>query len=221
MVGQSPKSIAVDSNDNVYVVTYRKTFDEGSAKYDYLLYVFDENYNIKHLSVLDFLHARERSHIYDMQIAVDKNQNLIILTERNNQVYVCDDVGKLNFQFQRDGQRYLNLDICNNNDIMISSDDCSAVTIYSTEGNLKSTIKAPEGHAILRVAFHHGIGKIILLTYVKKQNCWFLLSYSETGELENSVFLATAQNYECYEADIKSHSSGPVAVKVGEIITLI
>ena len=102
---------------------------------------------------------------------------------------------------------------------MIASDDLSAVKIYSIEGNVKFTMKVPEDHEVLRVVFHHGIGKIIVLTYVRKQDSWFLLGYSEKGELENSVFLTKVEYV--WQVDIKSHSNGAFAVKVGESITFI
>jgi hypothetical protein len=215
--------VAVDSNDNVYAVRWLTTRDKnGSDKVDFVLYAFDENYNInfKHVSVLDFLDGGKYSHV---NIAVDKNQNLIMLTNWNDQVYICENTGKLKFQFKRDGDHLRSLSISNNNDIMIVSDDLSAVQIYSTEGNLKSTIKVPEGHQALRVAFHHGICKIIVLTYVEEQDSWFLLGYSETGELENSMFFRKRDQEYWWNVRIKSHPSGPVAiaVAVGDTITFI
>ena len=209
---------AVASNDNVYVVTRLKKRDKnGSVKVDFVLYAFDENYNIKHVSVLDFLNATD---IRDVNIAIDKNQNLIMLTNWNDQVYICETTGKLKFQFKRDGDHLRSLSISNNNDIMIVSDDCSAVQIYSTEGNLKSTIKVPEGHEVVRMAFHHAICKIIVLTYVRKQDSCFLLGYSETGELENSVFLRKRQKRDPGQPlrEVKSRPSRPVGVAALESI---
>jgi hypothetical protein len=106
---------------------------------------------------------------------------------------------------------------------MIVSDDCSAVQIYSTEGNLKSTIKVPEGHEVAEVTFHHGICKIIVLTSVEKQDSsWFLLGYSETGEPQNSVFFRKlGQWINSFSICMKSHPSGPVAVAVQESVTFI
>jgi hypothetical protein len=107
---------------------------------------------------------------------------------------------------------------------MTVSDDRSAVQIYSTEGNLKSTIKVPEGHKARQVAFHHGICKIIVLTYGWKQDSLFFLGYSETGELENSTFFRK-RDPECSLniTRIKSHPSGPVAIAVAvrDTITFI
>jgi hypothetical protein len=215
VIGQC-MDVAVDSNDNVYAVRRHVTREKyGRIKGQFVLYAFDENYNIKHVSAFDFLDGY-------LNITVDKNQNLIMLTSWNDQVYVCENTGKLKCQFKRDGHDRPSLSISNNNDIMIVSDDHSAVQIYSTEGNLKSTIKVLEGHKALLVAFHHGICKIIVLTYVEKQDSWFLLGFSETGELENSVFFREREQH-CHWLNInmKSHPSGPVAVAVRGSVTFI
>ncbi|CAB4004706.1 Hypothetical predicted protein [Paramuricea clavata] len=220
VVEQSRMHVAVDSNDNVYAVRQLTACDKnGSDKKDFVLYAFDDNYNIKHVSVLDFPNARQ---LLCVDIAVDKNQNLIMLS-LNNQVYICETTGKLKFQFKLDEGYICNsLSIFNNIDIMIISYDRSAVQIYSTEGNLKSTLKVPEGHQVVRVAFHHGTCKIIVLTYVGEQNSWFLLGYSETGELENSVFFRKRDPWQySWEMNMKSHPSGPLAVAVYESITFI
>ena len=211
----------VDSNDNIYAIRQLDTRDEnGSVKEDFVLYIFDENYNIKHVSVLDFLDAAGR-YYSGVRIAVDKNQNLFMITDWNNQVYVCDNLGNLKFQFERDGSSWRCLSISKNNDIMIRSDDGRVVLTYSTEGNLKSTIKLPEGHKVVQVAFHHGICKIIVLTYVVKEDSLFLLGYSETGELENSVFFRIKGDTYLWNTDMKSHPSGPIAVRFLNSMTFI
>ena len=213
-------SVTVDSDDNVYAIRRRVVRDEnGSTKYDFVLYAFDENYNIKTVCVLDFLHTQEWPYV---NIAVDKNQNLIMLTSWNNQVYVCDNTGKLKFQFQPDGRLLWSLSISNNNDIMIVSDDRSAIHTYSTDGGLKSTIKVPDGHEALRVAFHHSMCKIIVFTHVEKEDSYFFLSYSETGELENSVFFRKKdQEVSWWKIEMKSHPSGPLAVLYNRRITFL
>ncbi len=210
-------SIGVDSNDNVYAI--RRLTEYGSI-FKLKLYAFDENYNIKHVSsFLDLPAARYRGG----NIAVDKNQNLIMITDWNNQVYVCDNLGNLKFQFERDGRWLRSLSISKNNDIVIESGDLRAVLTYSTEGNLKSTIKLPEGHEVRRVAFHHGICKIIVLTYVRKEESWFLLGYSESGELENSVFFCKKDpKHSTYMyVNVKSHPSAPFAVRYNNSVTFI
>ena len=110
-----------------------------------------------------------------------------MITYWDNQVNVCDNAGKLKLKFKRDGHYLRSLSISNNNDVMIVSHDLSVVQIYTSEGDLKSTIKVPEDHKASGVAFHQGICKIIVLSYVWKQNSWFILSFFEKGDLENSV----------------------------------
>ena len=211
------KSIAVDSSDNVYAVMCRGTRDkDGNVKSDRVLYVFDENYNIKLVSVVDFLDGEKRK---DVKIAVNKNQNLIIC--QDNKVYVTDNTGKLISQFERDGDPVCSVDISINNDIMIASYGRSAVEIYSTEGNLKSVIKVPKDHKVRGVAFHHGVGKIIVLTWVNKLESLLLLGYSETGELEHSVFLRKNDLAYILNSSVKSHLNGAVAIQVWSSIILI
>ena len=209
-------AVAVDSSDNAYVVRRLHTRDKnGEGKNEFVLYVFDENYNIK-VSVLHFLTTTDWLHV---RIAVDQNVNLYMITDRDNQVYVCDNAGELKLKFKRDGDYLLRrLSISNNNDVMIVSDDGSAVQIYTSEGDLKSTIKVPEDHAAVRVAFHHGMCKIIVLTRVLEQDSWFMLSYSEKGELDNRVMLHKGN---CYPLNLCCHPKGPCAFQVDDIITFV
>jgi hypothetical protein len=87
---------------------------------------------------------------------------------------------------------------------------------------LKSTIKLPDGHEAWHVAFHHGIGKIIVLTYVMKEDSYFLLSYSETRELEYSVFFCKEDpEISIWDTDIESHPDGPIAIRYKDCITFI
>ena len=207
------KSIAVDSSNNVYAVMWRKTQDkDGNVKTDHVLYIFNENYNIKLVSILDFC---DREKYKDVKIVVNKNQNLIMC--QDNQVYIADNTGRLISQFERDGDPVDSLDISNNNDIMIATNDRNKVEIYTTEGNLKSVIKVPEDQKVREVAFHHDIDKIIVLTRVRELDSLFLLGYSETGELEGSVFLSSKY----FLANVKCHLNGTVAIQIGSSITLI
>ena len=214
-------SVAVDSNDSVYAIRLRKVrYENGGTKYDFMMYIFDENFNIKTVGVCVFFFLpQEWSRVY---IAVDKNENLIMITNWNNQLYVCDKTGMLKFEFKRDGENLRSLSISNNNDIMIVSHDHRAIHTYSTDGDLKSTIKVPDGHKALRVAFHHSICKIIALTHVGKEDSLFLFSYSETGELENSVFFCKDDpEVDSWKIELKSHPSGPVAVLYCRSITFL
>ena len=222
MCGHWGSSVAVDSDDNVYAIRRRKVRDEnGDTKHEFTLYAFDVNYNIKQVCVLDFLCAEKDWSC--LKIAFDKNQNLIMLTDWNNQVYVCDNMGKLKFEFQQNGRSAQSLSISKNNDIMIVlSDDFSTIHKYSTDGDLKFTMKVPDGHQALHVVFHHGICKIIVLTYAEKQDSFFLLNYSETGEQENSVFFCKKDpEVDIFNTQMESHPSGPVAVWYKKSVSFI
>ncbi|CAB4020933.1 Hypothetical predicted protein [Paramuricea clavata] len=136
VIDQCRMDVAVDSNDNVYAVRWlnKRRDKNGSDKKDFELCAYDKNYNIKHVSVLDFL-GGDFGHV---KITVDKNQNLIImLTNWNDQVYICETTGKLKYQFKRDEDYLRSLSISNNKGIMIESDDLDAVQIRSTEEKLQ------------------------------------------------------------------------------------
>ena len=94
------------------------------------------------------------------------------------------------------------------------------VSLYAEEGNLKSTIKIPDRHRPYGVAFHYVISKIIVLTYNKEKDCFFLLCYCNTGELESSTFFCNLSDGKG-RPHITSHPSGPVAVVRSKSITFI
>ena len=205
--------LAVDKNNNVYVVRWVRTSTGNGSVLSYVLTVLDENYNVKQDSRrLEFMEVSN----YYVKIAINKNNNIIMIKGGDPQVYVCDNTGKLKHKFELRGSRYaLSLSICGQGEIMISSGDDQAVHIYSGEGNPKSTIKLPEGHAVRELAFHYVICKIIVLTYVEKKNSNFLLCYTEAGELETTTFFCKRISGE-YCPRIKSHPSGPVAIVRGK-----
>ncbi|CAB3991614.1 Hypothetical predicted protein [Paramuricea clavata] len=212
VVAQERRAVAVDSDDNVYVLRYLKTRDENGIKGTFVLCVLDGNYNIKHdNTLLDFLNAGEYK---GMRISIDKNKNTIFIKQEDTQVFVCDNRGKLKFKLKRNRYSITNIGITNKNEIMIPSYD-GAVHVYTTEGNLKSKIKVPEGHDVLQVAFHHDLCKIVILTFWRDRQSRFLLCYSETGELEHSVRDISRLS------EIASHHSGKFAIFQDKSITLI
>ena len=103
--------------------------------------------------------------------------------------------------------------------IITSSANRKAMVTFSEKGNLKSTVKLPEDHEICGVAYHYVIRKTIVLTYVEKNDSYFLLCYTEAGDLETSTFFCKRINLEFIK--ITSHPSGPVAVVMGKSITFI
>ncbi len=171
--------------------------------------ILDENYYVKHECTLDFLLAIRNP--YKVAIAIDKNNNIIMMMQHEYAVYVCDHVGELKYKFTHCSGWQPSLSISEESEIISSSIDRLTVHKFSEEGKLKSTIKLPEGHKILWLAFHHVICKIIVLTFVEKEDSYFLLCFTEAGEMESSTFFYKNSGNE-WSPDIRSHPSGPVAV---------
>ncbi|CAB3995410.1 Hypothetical predicted protein [Paramuricea clavata] len=231
VVARERRAVTVDSDDNVYVLRYLKTRDENGIKGTFVLCVLDGNYNIKHdNTLLDFLNDGEYK---GMRISVDKNKNTIFIKQGDTQVFVCDNRGKFKFKLEENKCSITNIGITNKDEIMVRSTHDGrihsvytefwytplkgTVSVYTTEGKLKSEIEVPEGHECLQVAFHHGLCKIVLLTFWRKyrRKSLFLLCYSETGELEHSVCDIS------WLSEIASHPSGKFAIFQGKSITLI
>ncbi|CAB3991603.1 Hypothetical predicted protein [Paramuricea clavata] len=207
------KGIAVDNNSDVYVVV---RLTNGDVK-NFVLHVLDENYHVKHDScTLDFMDA---NFVCRVSIAINKNNNIIMIKGRDPHVYICDNTGKLQHKFEHDSSGRPSLGISEQDKIITSSGDLEAMVTFSEEGNLKSTVKLPEGHKIFGVAYHYVIRKIIVLTRVEKNNSYFLLCYTEAGDLETSTFFCKDIDDEFIK--ITSHPRGSVAVVREKSITFI
>ena len=214
---QNIEGLAVDNNNNVYVVVWLRTRTENGDVTNFVLHVLDENYHVKHDScTLDFM---EVSGFSLVRIAINKSNNIIMIKDEDPHVYICDNTGKLQHKFEHVSGGLPTLGISEQDKIITSSADLKAMVTFSEEGNLKSTVKLPEDHEICGVAYHYVIRKIIVLTYVEKNNSYFLLCYTEAGDLETSTFFYKAIGFEIIK--ITSHPSGPVAVARNKSITFI
>jgi hypothetical protein len=219
VLGQDIEGLAVDNNNNVYVVVLLTTRTENGHVRNFVLHVLDENYHVKHDSCsLDFMDANLHGFIF-VSIAINKSNNIIMINDKDPHVYICDNTGKLQHKFEHVSSGLPSLGISEQDKIITSSRDGKAMVTFSEEGNLKSTVKLPEGHAIYGVAYHYVIRKIIVLTYVEKDNSYFLLCYTEAGDLETSTFFCKRIRWEFIQ--IRSHPSGPVAVVRERSITFI
>ena len=207
-VDQDNEGVAVDKNNNIYFVKWLETRTENGDKESlYVLYILDANYNVKQEYKLEFLKGIISEFV---SIAVKMNNDIVISKRRDSEVFVCDDRGNLKYKFEQEPHFWDSLTISNKNEIMIGSNDGNAVYIYSEEGNLKSTIKPPEGHWFYGVAFHFVFSKIIVVTYVRKKNSYFLLCYTEEGELESTTYFGDSSDIRGLQ--IISHPNGPVVV---------
>ena len=206
--------LAVDKNDKLYVLRRLKAQTEhGNAK-SCALSIFDENYNVMHACLLDFLELRFEA----ATMVINKNNDIIISKFSDPHVYICDDVGQLKHKFQTATKGLPMLAVSDKNEIITSCSFSEDVKIYTAEGNLKSSIKLPENHRTRGVAFHH-VMKLIVLTLKLFDQLCFLLSYSESGELETKMLIC---NYSPHlDIVFTSHPSGPSVVVTNESITFM
>ena len=212
------EAVAVDKNDKVYVLCRLKTETEHDNAESYALSILDENYNVIHTCLLDFLEIRCGSEI---KMVINKNNDIIITQIDDPNVYICDELGQLKHKFEATTFKHEpTLGISEKNEIITSCFYREDVKIYTEEGNLKSTINLPEDHMVVSVAFHHVMGKIIVLTWKVGDDSCFLLSYSESGELETTTFVGK-DIFPMYEISLKSHPSGPVVVVQKKSMTFI
>ena len=214
VIEQCIAGLAVDNNNNVYVVVWLRTRTKNGDVRNFVLHVLDENYHVKHDScTLNFMDASFSL----VSIAINKNNNIIMIKDEDSHVYICDNTGTLQHKFEHDSSERPSLGISGQDKIITSSGDLKAMVTFSEEGNLKSTVKLPEGHKIYELAYHYVIRKIIVLTYVEKNKSYFLLCYTEAGDLESSTFFSIGYD----RINTTSHPSGPVAVVAKKSITFI
>ena len=213
------KAITVDSDDNVYIIVL--TFEPKSNStrnllFNFLLYVFDSDHQMKHKCKLDFLDENRNLHVNTI---VDKNKNIVMTIKDKSIVYVLDNRGQLKHTFERDGDGLRILSISDTNDILISSHDHNAVQIYTTKGELKSTIDVPEDYQIYQMAYHYGIGKIIVMSIGEKRST-ALLCFSEAGKLEHTAYFKCKSLLRT-AISMNSHPSGSFAWKWNDSVTFI
>jgi hypothetical protein len=148
------KGLAVDNNNNVYVVVLLTTRTENGDVTSFVLHVLDENYHVKHdPCTFDFVDAN----FSFVSIAINKSNNIIMIKGGDPHVCICDNTGMLQHKFEHDSSWLPSLSISEQDKIITSSGDYKAMVTFSEEGNLKSTVKLPEGHKILAVAYHYVI----------------------------------------------------------------
>jgi hypothetical protein len=131
----------------------------------------------------------------------------------SGRVYVCDHTGQLKYTFEHEKRAICcYMSVSDNNEIMLASYRGDAVEIYTEEGNVKLKIELPAGHVVSGTSFHFVIRKIIVLSKVCDSDSYFLHRYSETGELETSMFCFNYSHDRIFDIMVTSHSSGPVAI---------
>ena len=213
------ETLAVDGSNKVYVVCSFKTRTENDVIITYELYVLADAYNVKYVATLDFLEYICEFEI--MKIAINRNNDIVMIRDSDSSVYVSDISGKFKLKFKRDSSSLPELSISKGNEIMIPSDFGKAVNFYTEEVNVMRKITLSEGYTVRGVAFHYVLGKVIVLAYVKKEKSFFLFCYSEAGELESSTLSCRCEYFESFNVRLASHRGGPVAVVREKSITFI
>ena len=209
-------SIAVDKDNVIHIVSALVPLIETDLV-GYELNVLDDSDNVKHVFALDFLEKNSDRYPF-ICMSINKNNDIIMIRDGDPSVYVCDNCGKLKHKFERDSLYVPGLSISNNNEIMIASDCGEVVNFYVEKGNLTSTIKLPNDCRVSGIEFHYVLGKTIVLTFDWTKNSYFILCYSETGELESTTLIINPYRE---SPSLTSHPAGPVAVVTGKRIMYI
>ena len=204
---QTIAGLAVDQENNVYVVVYFEKTSETSV----ILYVLDEHcLHVKHTSQLNFL--PDMDNILSLSLAINKNNNIVMVpnNEKDPHVYVCDQTGQLKYKFAH-SHSYTRLCCASlsDNEIMLTRILGDSLEIYTEEGNIQAEWKLV-GHQVRGAAFHFATSEIIILTYGMKEKCYCLHRCTETGEIETSMPFSNIQR--AIKNPITSHPSGPVAI---------
>ena len=202
----------IDGEDNLYVIT---VFRES---YSFKLFIFDKNGNKKFNSALPFL---QNSAIQTVRMAINKEGKIAILNHENI-LYIGDVCVELN-SFKVDKSfsvrgSYIYTVRFSSFDRTIIAADLYTVYIYTEDGKLQRKIKKLTGYGdIDSVAINHVTKRILVKT--KQSSDYSLLSFSETGELQDSFCLGTSAWIR--HAKLKSHPNGPVALVGGTVATLL
>ncbi len=210
------KAVNIDSEDNIYVIIVFNGHIRSLK-----LFVFDENGNKKLESSLPF-HISSCAKNVSMAINKDGTKIAILDCEEKT-MYIGNACLKLNsFQiekyfplneFTNKCSRFLSICFSDFNGTKLIAGDGDTVYICARNGQLERKFKIPEGHGIIwsSVAVNHITRNILVQT--ENLQGRRLLSFSETGELTDSLCLGSGEciNY----AKLTSHPNGPVAL-VGE-----
>ena len=197
--GFNISSLAIDGEDNVYIVTKCKPTNNVYYK---KLFVFDAKGNMKHQCSLQFLKRENHMRWVGHPIAITKDKKIIISGLFDEHTYVCDSSGELKCSFPTE-TCYTTLSISDENEIIAVGWIAKFVYIHTEEGDKKRKLEVPKGHKVYDVAFNHVTKEVIVLTETNDGR--WISSYSTTGEKWQTVRSPLPGH-------LTSHPSGPVAL---------
>jgi hypothetical protein len=206
--GHYVEAMDIDAEDNLYVIARVREGDDES--WSFKLFIFDENGNKNLESPLPFLQISR----YIVCMAINKDGKIAILNYEENILYIGDVYVELN-SFKVDKSfsinKYIDAVRFSSFDGTIIAANTSTVYIYTENGELQREIERPTGYMgyIDTVAINHVTKRILVKISRALADC-SLLSFSETGELQDSLCLETSEWIQ--NAGLKSHPNGPVAL---------
>ena len=203
-------SLAIDGEDNVYIVTKCEPTDYA---YHYKLFVFDAKGNMKHQCPLQFLDGKNDCGLRRSPIAITKDKKIIIFGLYDGHIYVCDSSGELKHSFPTEARCATLLSISDENEIIVAGPFAKFVYIHTEEGNEKKKFEVPKDHYVEDVAFNHVTKEVIIITHDDRNEHW-ISSYSTTGEKRQTVRSPLWGH-------LTSHPSGPVALVYDEAVLYI
>ena len=121
-------SLAIDGEDNVYIVT------RCDNVHHYKLFVYDAKGNMKHQSPLNCFDEMFRDS--GCAIAITKDKKIIAHGNLEKQVLVCDSSGELKYSFPTKDYSDKNLSISDENEIIAANTLSKFIYIYTEEGNV-------------------------------------------------------------------------------------
>ena len=205
----------IDAEDNLYVITSSQEGDD--QLWSFKLFVFDENGNKKLECPLPFHQGTTGT----VCMAVNKNGKIAILNCEGKILYIGNICVELNsfrvdkilslkeLNVGRDSS-HVSIRFSDFNGTKIIAADNSTVYIYTEDGQVQRKIKIPLKPGCIEmiesVAINHVTKRILVKTLQLS-----LLSFSETGELIDSLCLGWSRKW-ISQALLKSHPNGPIAL---------
>lgn len=202
-------AIDVDAEDNLYLIAAFQGWSDQS--HSFTMFIFDQNGEKKVESLLPFL---PNTSWQKVRMAVKNDGQIAILNYDEKTLYVGNistqfNSFKIDNELSRESLGNIRFsDFIGANRII--SADKTAAYMYTENGVLLRKIVVPEGHGfIASVAINHKKKSVMILTS-RVADRYNLFSYSETGELMNSLCFGHSEwiGY----AQLVSHRNGAVAL---------
>ena len=208
------QAVAIDAEDNIYVITTFKESHDGPWRFKLL--IFDKNGH-KKITPLPLL----QSSLKGVYMAINRDGKIAILNCETKVLYIGNACIEQNtfrvhhsFSLKELSRKYVlsnvNVWFSDFSGTKVIAADDYTVYIYTEKGQLQRKIKILKEHGsrISSVAINHVTKRILV-----KMDQGSLLSFSETGELIDSLSLGSREWTE--GVVLTSHPNGPVAL-VGE-----